>query len=55
MFYSCIIKIRGFGKKYPSQKEIAEIACKIEIERLNEPVGKQDQYIAAFGGLSCLR
>ena len=32
---------------------MAETACKIEIERLNEPVGKQDQYIAAFGGLSC--
>ena len=29
------------------------MACKIEIERLKEPVGKQDQYIAAFGGLNC--
>ena len=47
--------LAGFYKKYPSQKEIAEIACKIEIERLNEPVGKQDQYIAAFGGLSCFK
>lgn len=45
--------LAGFFKKYPSQKEIAEIACKIEIERLNEPVGKQDQYIASFGGLTC--
>jgi D-glycero-alpha-D-manno-heptose-7-phosphate kinase len=33
--------------------ELAEIACEIEIERLNEPVGKQDQYIAAYGGLTC--
>jgi D-glycero-alpha-D-manno-heptose-7-phosphate kinase len=33
--------------------ELAEIACEIEIERLKEPVGKQDQYIAAFGGLTC--
>lgn len=45
--------LAGFLKKYPSQKEIAEIACKIEIERLNEPVGKQDQYIASYGGLTC--
>ena len=45
--------LSGFYKKYPSQKEIAEMACKIEIERLKEPVGKQDQYIAAFGGLNC--
>jgi D-glycero-alpha-D-manno-heptose-7-phosphate kinase len=36
------------------QKErLAEEACHIEIERLGEPIGKQDQYIAAFGGLTC--
>lgn len=33
---------------------LAEEACYIEIDRLNEPVGKQDQYIAAFGGLKIL-
>lgn len=32
--------------------ELAEEACSIEIDRLGEPVGKQDQYIAAFGGLT---
>ena len=32
---------------------IAAQACHIEIERLGEPIGKQDQYIAAFGGLTC--
>lgn len=32
--------------------ELAELACKIEIEKLLEPVGKQDQYIAAYGGIS---
>jgi D-glycero-alpha-D-manno-heptose-7-phosphate kinase len=32
---------------------LAEEACEIEIDRLNEPVGKQDQYIAAFGGVTC--
>lgn len=33
--------------------ELAELACEIEIERLKEPVGKQDQYIAAYGGITC--
>src|SRR5262245_26949122 len=33
--------------------ELAEIACDIEINRLCEPVGKQDQYIAAYGGVTC--
>jgi D-glycero-alpha-D-manno-heptose-7-phosphate kinase len=34
--------------------ELAEIACDIEINRLCEPIGKQDQYIAAYGGVTCL-
>jgi D-glycero-alpha-D-manno-heptose-7-phosphate kinase len=33
-------------------RELAELACHIEIDRLGEPIGKQDQYIAAFGGLT---
>jgi D-glycero-alpha-D-manno-heptose-7-phosphate kinase len=33
--------------------ELANLACEIEINRLKEPVGKQDQYIAAYGGLTC--
>ncbi len=33
-------------------KELAQLACKIELEKLEEPIGKQDQYIAAFGGLT---
>lgn len=35
-------------------KQLAELACEIEIDRLGEPIGKQDQYIAACGGLTCL-
>jgi D-glycero-alpha-D-manno-heptose-7-phosphate kinase len=35
-----------------SPAALAEQACHIEIERLEEPVGKQDQYVAAFGGIS---
>ena len=34
-------------------QELAELACQIEIDRLGEPIGKQDQYIAAYGGLTC--
>jgi D-glycero-alpha-D-manno-heptose-7-phosphate kinase len=34
-------------------EEIAAQACHIELDRLKEPIGKQDQYIAAFGGLTC--
>jgi D-glycero-alpha-D-manno-heptose-7-phosphate kinase len=33
--------------------ELAHLACQIEINRLNEPIGKQDQYIAAYGGITC--
>ena len=33
--------------------EIARLACEIEIDILNEPIGKQDQYISAIGGITC--
>ncbi len=36
-------------------RELAEEACHIEINLLQEPVGKQDQYIAAYGGITCFR
>ena len=34
-------------------QELAELACDLEINRLGEPIGKQDQYIAAYGGVTC--
>jgi len=36
-------------------KELAEEACHIELNLLKEPIGKQDQYIAAYGGITCFR
>jgi D-glycero-alpha-D-manno-heptose-7-phosphate kinase len=36
-------------------EELAERACMIEIERCGKPIGKQDQYIAAFGGIRDIR
>jgi D-glycero-alpha-D-manno-heptose-7-phosphate kinase len=44
--------IHGYHREYASARTIAEEACHIEIDVLNQPVGKQDQYIAAFGGLT---
>ena len=46
--------IRHHKKDYCSTQELAEEACDIEINTLGLPVGKQDQYIAAFGGLKVL-
>jgi D-glycero-alpha-D-manno-heptose-7-phosphate kinase len=39
-------------KKLINAQRLAEEACHIEIDRLREPVGKQDQYIAAYGGVT---
>ena len=39
-------------KKSILAHDLAEVACHIEIDRLGEPTGKQDQYIAAYGGLT---
>jgi D-glycero-alpha-D-manno-heptose-7-phosphate kinase len=35
--------------------ELAAEACEIELGRLHEPIGKQDQYIAAYGGITCFK
>ena len=42
------------GRNVPAA-ELAELACEIEIERCGKPIGKQDQYIAALGGIRDLR
>lgn len=41
-------------REYITLQDIAEKACKLEIDILKKPIGKQDQYMAAFGGLTVL-
>jgi D-glycero-alpha-D-manno-heptose-7-phosphate kinase len=45
--------LHAMKKNFIPRQELAEQAAAIEIDRLGEPVGKQDQYIASFGGLTC--
>ena len=51
-FTVALIKaLNGIRNKKINNKKLAELACKIEITKLKEPVGKQDQYASTFGGL----
>jgi len=45
--------IYAHKREIVTTSSLAEEACHIEMNLLQEPVGKQDQYIAAFGGLTC--
>ena len=45
----------AFQGKYCSQEKIAKEACELEIDKLGEPIGKQDQYGTAVGGLKFIR
>lgn len=47
--------LHAFKGKYCSQERIAREACELEIEKLGEPIGKQDQYGTALGGLKFIR
>jgi D-glycero-alpha-D-manno-heptose-7-phosphate kinase len=47
--------LHTYKKEFITQRELASEACHIEIDILKEPIGKQDQYMAAFGGLTCLK
>lgn len=50
---SLLKNLHAFKKNLVHPQDLAEQACHIELERLREPIGKQDQYIAAYGGLTC--
>jgi D-glycero-alpha-D-manno-heptose-7-phosphate kinase len=53
-FTTALLKaVYAHRRKLIHPKELAELACHLEIDRLREPIGKQDQYIAAYGGLTC--
>jgi D-glycero-alpha-D-manno-heptose-7-phosphate kinase len=49
-----LMGLHSLKRNYVSLEELAEEACCLEIERLKKPIGKQDQYMAAFGGLKVL-
>lgn len=53
-FTTALLKaMYGFERRLLLPGDIARLACEIEIDRLGRPVGKQDQYIAAYGGITC--
>jgi len=55
-FTTSLLKaLHAYKKNLVHPAELAEQACEIEIGRLKEPIGKQDQYIAAFGCITCFR
>ena len=53
-FTTALLKaLHALRKNLVHPSELAEQACCLEIEKLREPVGKQDQYISAYGGITC--
>lgn len=51
---SLLNALHVYKNDFVTQRQLAEEACHIEIDFLGEPIGKQDQYISSFGGLTCL-
>jgi D-glycero-alpha-D-manno-heptose-7-phosphate kinase len=52
-FTTALLKgLYAHRRKFIHAEELAEMACHIEIDLLGEPIGKQDQYIAAVGGVT---
>src|SRR5437762_12618257 len=55
-FATALLKgLHTYKKNLIHPQQLAEQACHIEIDILKEPIGKQDQYIAAYGGITCFR
>jgi D-glycero-alpha-D-manno-heptose-7-phosphate kinase len=52
-FTVCLLHaLHTYKREYVPKEELAEEACKVEIEILKEPIGRQDQYAASYGGLN---
>src|SRR5450432_3307077 len=52
-FTTCLLKVLHKHKRhFIHAPDLAEMACHLELDVLKEPIGKQDQYIAAFGGVT---
>ena len=55
-FTTALLKaLHAYQKNLVHPAELAAQACEIELGRLKEPIGKQDQYIAAYGGVTCFK
>ncbi|MDE3067355.1 MAG: galactokinase [Verrucomicrobiota bacterium] len=53
-FTTALLKaLHAYKRNLVHPAELAAQACEIELDRLKEPIGKQDQYIAAYGGVTC--
>ncbi|MEA2339371.1 MAG: D-glycero-alpha-D-manno-heptose-7-phosphate kinase [Thermoanaerobaculia bacterium] len=53
-FTTALVKaLYAHRRRLLHSSEVARLACEIEIDMLKEPIGKQDQYIAAYGGITC--
>lgn len=52
-FTTALLKaLYKFKRDFIEPRDLAELACHVELDLLKEPIGKQDQYIAAFGGIT---
>ena len=47
--------LHAYAERYAGAEQLAQEACEIEIGRCGEPIGKQDQYAAAYGGLNFIQ
>jgi D-glycero-alpha-D-manno-heptose-7-phosphate kinase len=55
-FTAALLKaLHAYCKNLVHPSELAAQACEIELVKLGEPIGKQDQYISAYGGVTCFR
>ena len=53
-FTTALLKaLHCYNMGHIAPQQLAEEACYIELDRLGEPIGKQDQFIAAYGGITC--